>query len=84
MWEALGKILIQVVAKPLHDFGLGVGHDTRVVEAKRNLARVHPFGAAIQEGSLWVMLTTPFASCQTSAFKADRYMQFGQLADLRA
>jgi hypothetical protein len=42
---ALGKILIQVVAKPLHDFGLGVGQDTRVVEAKRNLARVHPFGA---------------------------------------
>jgi hypothetical protein len=29
----------------LRNLGLGVGQDTRVVEAKRNLARVHPFGA---------------------------------------
>ena len=42
---ALGKIPIQVVATPLRDFALGVGQETRVVEAKRNLARVHPFGA---------------------------------------
>jgi hypothetical protein len=34
-----------LVDKPLRDFRLRVGKNTRVVEATRNLARVRPFGA---------------------------------------